>query len=355
MRATTLLSNLLEAHPLYLSQTIDHGTFFWWLSNDCPDFFRELKEVNADAHFSRRLGRFLTIARSLFEFPNGSLMWSNHASIPTSRWPCMAEDIENLLRIAFPRWSVDARRDAVDDTALLCDLFNARFPKKEGVVEAPAVFRSYIAATDSSLQFARKQASSCPDTAFIAPTSALADDILRLVAEKYCFVVPLKAKFDEAWRLHSTDGAMRFDFLAFTSDAANELRAMLSLDDGRVRIDFESVIEPWLHHFRTELPIVYATEGSSVLVRYPIQPFALRQRFHSAQTEFDLSWNDCSESFETRLDMLDRYKLPKHFYVCRNVISLPGTGTNDKPEVLPHWTSPASERAPAKLFAVNGI
>jgi hypothetical protein len=343
MRATTLLANLITLSPFYMSHAIDLSTFVWWLSNDYPDLFRELHREGATTYFSRRLGRYLSIAQAILRIANGRSTDGPNAFNSASGRPATTDELDNLLELAFPNWILDARRDAVDDARLLCGALGNEIPLRRKVIKVQTVSRWHIQTTTCpALQLARDQVLSCSDTGFIVPTSALTDDFSQLIDETHCLVVPLKATSDESWRLHSSDGAIRFDHLAFTSDAGNELRTMLSLDEGRVMFDFESLLESF-HRFRAELPILYVAKRSSVLVTYPIQPFALRDRFYSERAHFESSWEGCSKNFQARLDDLDRDRLPNHYYVCRNVVALPGVGAGmtAMPQALPHWTLPS--------------
>lgn len=340
--ANAILTRLLHRHPSYLSYPIDVGAFSAWILADHPDFAKALINSGSANHFERRLGRYLCLAAN-----HAKLLDALRRSAPyeqQSDWSPSAPSAQHLdhaIALVFPGWSSETRSDAFGDATLLLDALDRckQAPKRDASTVNWTI-RRRVAALSPALERARREAESTPDTCFIVSSRDLPEDMQRQVSERYCLVVPLSAIFDESWILHSRDEEFSFDQLVFTDSASfNDLRTMLTTQEG-VMFDYEALQEHVFRRFRAELPIVYASKSSCVLVSHPLQPFRLEALFFCARTQFEYSW-DCGScvSFERQIQRLCRDGLPRHVYVNRAVRDLSGECSVpvDWP-ILRHWT-----------------
>ena len=340
--ANTLLTRLVHRHPAYLSYPINVGAFSAWMLADHPDFAKALIDSGSANHFERRLGRYLCLAGNHAKILDALRRTSPYAErLDWSPSAPSAEHLDRAIALVFPGWSNETRSDALGDaTLLLGALDRCKQAPKGGGSAVGRTIRHRVAALSPALERARQEAESTPDTCFILSSRDLPEDMRRQVSERYCLVVPLSATFDESWILHSRDEEFSFDQLVLTDSASfNDLRTMLTTQEG-VMFDYEALQEHVFRRFRAELPVVYASESSCVLVSHPLQPFSLETLFFCARTQFEYSW-DCGscESFERQIQRLCRDGLPRHVYVNRAVRDL--SDECSEPAYWPtlrHWT-----------------
>jgi hypothetical protein len=339
--ASALLRDLLKRNPDYLTDTIETGAFASWLYEDNPTFESTLNLSGSQQHFERRLGRYLSLANDSRKILRAMEELAQREQSDSAVNESDSRHLQEVLKKRFSRWNDAVLHDTLVDAGLLIRTirdFTSAWASGGKLLATPK--RHRVADRSPALVLAHEYAKSQTDTCYLVRSSELPDTMRELVAERYCVVVPLAAQFDESWIFHSSATNFRFEPLVFTdAPSFNEIRMMLAVQDG-VMFDYEAMTGSVFRKFRAELPVVYVTRSSSLLVSYPFQPFFVDSRCHGAHTELDIEWDLAStESFEALIRDRHLDNLPRHKYAFRSALDLTGECMNAVAwPILPHWT-----------------
>jgi hypothetical protein len=264
---------------------------------------------------------------------------SQEASTATQTQVC-GSAVRETLRHAFPRWSEAALEDAISDATVILSRDEARkLMEQNRVTSAPLVRRHKIQELTPTLKNIRERAKGQQDTCYLISREEVPQPLQEFISESSVVVVPLFAGLDASFIYHSTANDFMFRELVIDEDDKPPLLPVMGVEGGRILFDFEGLRESVFRRFRSQLPVLYASQSAAVLATYPFQQFSFENRYYSAVTGLQIEWENCVVPFEVRVDQLRRTRLPRHVYVNRFVEDLsrcrPITG-----EVHPlrHWT-----------------
>ncbi|WP_233886325.1 hypothetical protein [Paraburkholderia flagellata] len=348
--AIALLNTLTSRNSDYRNSRVDVGTFFSWLQEDHPGWAAELAESNYSELFARRLGRTLFLAQRRDQLEQRFADTTGASLSGDSDAMERITAVRAAVRHVLPHWSGEAVEDVLGDASALL-VNTGQSSSGQTITRAPSVHRYIVNELSPALEAVRRQATTArPDTCFLVARHDAPQPLQEYIHERVAVVVPLVARFDEAWIFHCQDGRPTYREVIFDDgDGPLSMPVMFGLERSRILFDYEALREPLFRRLRAELSVMYVSSGATVLATHPFQPFAFEDAFYGEVTNFQMGWESDTGNnmpFQQRVDCLRRERLPRHVYVNRFVDDLTRSPASvHMPSALRHWSLPNSEEA----------